>query len=52
MVNNYFQAKYNMPLSKRTPALKQKGGRQHQIVQQFQPARKQNLNMSTDHNHG
>lgn len=40
MVDNYFQIKDNLPLSKRTPALKQKGERQHQIVQQFQPATK------------
>lgn len=40
MVDNYFQVNDGLPLSKRTPALKQKGERQHQIVQQFQPATK------------
>ena len=33
-------SKNNKPLSKKTPALKQKEEKQHQTVQRFRPARK------------
>ena len=46
MVEKISQAENNIPLSKKTPALKQKEERQHQTVQQFQPVIKEKDNLS------
>lgn len=46
MVHMISKAEKNIPLSKKTPAPKQKEERQHQTVQKFQPVIKDNENLS------